>query len=99
MKTGTRIVRRGDQPTGWKLDADVCIVGAGIAGTSAALEAAALGRKVVLVDSLPALGAVVSHAPSLTEFDIDPLDVIETGDWVRVDAERGVVEVLKRSRP
>ncbi|MGF6381442.1 putative aconitase with swiveling domain [Paraburkholderia atlantica] len=45
-----------------------------------------------------ALGAVVSHAPSLTEFDIDPLDVIETGDWVRVDAERGVVEVLKRSR-
>ena len=45
-----------------------------------------------------ALGAVVSHAPSLTDFDIDPLDVIETGDWVRVDAERGVVEVLKRSR-
>ncbi|MGF6289460.1 aconitase X swivel domain-containing protein [Paraburkholderia youngii] len=45
-----------------------------------------------------ALGAVVSHAPSLTDFDIDPLDVIETGDWVRVDAERGVVEVLKRGR-
>jgi flavin-dependent dehydrogenase len=31
-------------------------VGAGIAGVSAALEAARLGRKVVLVDSLPALG-------------------------------------------
>ncbi|KWO48534.1 FAD-dependent oxidoreductase [Burkholderia sp. MSMB1459WGS] len=56
LNTGTRIVRRDGRPTGWKLDADVCIVGAGIAGTSAALEAAALGRKVVLVDSLPALG-------------------------------------------
>jgi hypothetical protein len=35
---------------------DLCVLGAGIAGTSAALEAAALGRKVVLVDGLPALG-------------------------------------------
>ena len=32
------------------------MLGAGIAGTSAALEAAALGRKVVLVDGLPSLG-------------------------------------------
>jgi 2-polyprenyl-6-methoxyphenol hydroxylase-like FAD-dependent oxidoreductase len=36
--------------------ADVCIVGAGIAGVSAALEAAKLGRTVVLVDAAPALG-------------------------------------------
>jgi predicted aconitase with swiveling domain len=43
-----------------------------------------------------ALGAVVTHAPALTGFDVDPLDVIETGDWVKVDAERGVVEVIKR---
>jgi hypothetical protein len=56
LTSSTRTVRRGDRPAGWKIDADVCIVGAGIAGTSAALEAAALGRKVVLVDSLPALG-------------------------------------------
>jgi predicted aconitase with swiveling domain len=45
-----------------------------------------------------ALGAVVVHAPALTGFDIDPLDVIETGDWVRVDAERGIVEVVKKQR-
>jgi predicted aconitase with swiveling domain len=43
-----------------------------------------------------ALGAVVAHAPALTGFDIDPLDLIETGDWVRVDAERGIVEVTKK---
>jgi hypothetical protein len=56
LKTSTRIVRRGAIRTGWKIGGDICVVGAGIAGTSAALEAAALGRKVILVDSMPALG-------------------------------------------
>jgi hypothetical protein len=56
LTTSTRTVRRDANSTGWKIDADICVVGAGIAGTSAALEAAALGRKVVLVDSMPALG-------------------------------------------
>jgi 2-polyprenyl-6-methoxyphenol hydroxylase-like FAD-dependent oxidoreductase len=36
--------------------ADICVVGAGIAGVSAALEAARLGRRVVLVDAAPSLG-------------------------------------------
>lgn len=43
-----------------------------------------------------ALGTVVSHAPALTDFDIDPLTVIRTGDWVRVDADRGIVTVTRR---
>ncbi len=38
------------------MSADICVLGAGIAGVSAALEAARLGRKVALVDGLPALG-------------------------------------------
>jgi flavin-dependent dehydrogenase len=38
------------------LSADICVVGAGISGTSAAIEAARLGRSVVLVDGQPALG-------------------------------------------
>jgi len=43
-----------------------------------------------------ALGAVVTHAPAMTDFDRDPLEVVSTGDWVRVDADNGVVEVTKR---
>ena len=42
-----------------------------------------------------ALGAVVMHVPSMTDFDIDPLTVIRTGDWVKVDADNGVVEITK----
>ena len=44
-----------------------------------------------------ALGAVVTHAPALTDFDRDPLELIASGDWVRVDADRGVVEITKKS--
>lgn len=39
-----------------ELTADVCVVGAGIAGLSAAIEARKLGRTVVLADALPVLG-------------------------------------------
>lgn len=44
-----------------------------------------------------ALGAVVTHAPSMTDFDRDPLECIETGDWVRVDADHGVIEITKKN--
>jgi predicted aconitase with swiveling domain len=44
-----------------------------------------------------ALGAVVAHTPSVTDFDRDPLQIIENGDWVRVDGDNGVVEVTKKS--
>ena len=43
-----------------------------------------------------ALGAVVTRAPAVTGFDRDPLEVIATGDWVRVDADAGIVEVTKK---
>lgn len=42
-----------------------------------------------------ALGAVVTHAPAVTGLDRDPLEVIATGDWVKVDGDRGIVEVTK----
>jgi uncharacterized protein len=45
-----------------------------------------------------ALGAVVMRVPAVTDFDRDPLEVIETGDWVCVDGDRGVVEVFKNSQ-
>ena len=44
------------------------------------------------------LGAVVTHAPAVTDLDQDPLQVIETGDWVKVDADKGIVEVTKKEK-
>jgi predicted aconitase with swiveling domain len=45
-----------------------------------------------------ALGAVVLHTPAVTELDQDPLDVIETGDWVKVDGDKGLIEVWKKAK-
>jgi predicted aconitase with swiveling domain len=42
-----------------------------------------------------ALGCVVMRVPSITDLERDPLEIIETGDWVRVDADRGLVEIRK----
>lgn len=39
-----------------RLEADICVVGSGAAGISAALEAARLNRRVILVDAAPTLG-------------------------------------------
>jgi hypothetical protein len=44
-----------------------------------------------------ALGAVVTRAPALTDFDRDPLDCIANGDWVVVDADRGEVTIHKKT--
>jgi FAD-dependent oxidoreductase family protein len=52
----TRIVRRPPRSAPDTLTADVCVLGAGIAGVSAALEAARLGRSVLIVDASPSLG-------------------------------------------
>jgi hypothetical protein len=53
--TATRSYRR-DAAASWSREGDLCVVGAGIAGISAALEAAKLGRRVLLVDAAPTLG-------------------------------------------
>ena len=43
-----------------------------------------------------ALGVGVTHVPAITDLDGDPFDVIRTGDWVRVDADRGLVTITRR---
>ena len=45
-----------------------------------------------------ALGAVVLHTPAVTDLDQDPLSAIESGDWVKVDGDRALVEVWKNRR-
>ena len=42
-----------------------------------------------------ALGAVVIHAPAVTALEQDPLELISSGDWVKVDADKGIIEVTK----
>jgi hypothetical protein len=57
----TRPTAAGSEPV-HQIRADVCVVGAGIAGLSAAIESARLHRDVVLVDSLPVIGGQMVHS-------------------------------------
>src|SRR5471030_1711864 len=62
ISTVTNRVRRDRATAKQVVEADICVVGAGISGVSAAIEAARLGRKVILVDGLPALGGQAVHS-------------------------------------
>ena len=52
-------------------------------------------------EMIVAAGAVLGEllyrqqTPVVDQLDADPLVVIETGDWVTVDGDRGIVEVSK----
>ena len=75
----------------------------GSSGWSAQFHVARLAGKAPLamlfneMTTKIALGAVVAHTPSVTDFDQDPLQVIATGDWVKVDGDNGIVEVTKKT--
>jgi uncharacterized protein len=61
------------------------------------LGAAPLAMVYAVTTTKVALGAVVTRVPAVTDLDQDPVEVIRTGDWVRVDADHGLVEVLRRA--
>jgi hypothetical protein len=44
-----------------------------------------------------ALGAVVMRVPAVTDLDRDPLELIESGDWVTVDGDAGTVTIEKKA--
>ena len=52
----TRVVSRGAAAPVLERGCDICVVGSGASGISAAIEAARAGRDVILVDGLPTLG-------------------------------------------
>jgi predicted aconitase with swiveling domain len=74
----------------------------GSSGWSAIFHMARLAGKAPLalvfndMTTKVALGAVVMRVPAVTDLDRDPLEVIATGDWVRVDGDQGKVEIHKR---
>lgn len=56
------------------------------------------GWVVRKIDSRVGVAAVVLGIPLVTDFEgDDPCQIIRTGDWVRVDGDRGVVEVISKS--
>ena len=62
VNTRTRIISNTTDQLPPEIKADICVVGAGIAGISAAVKAARLGRKVVLAEGMPMVGGLAGNA-------------------------------------
>jgi uncharacterized protein len=70
----------------------------GWSGTFHLARLAGSAPKALIFNSMStkvALGVVVTRVPAVTELDRDPIEAIETGDWVLVDGTRGLVIVRK----
>ncbi len=52
----TRVLHRMQKPPVVTVSGDICVLGSGISGMAAALEAAKLGRRVIIADAAPTLG-------------------------------------------
>jgi predicted aconitase with swiveling domain len=47
-------------------------------------------------NNLTVFAAMAADIPTVTDFDQDPTEVIETGDHVIVNGDEGIVEVIKK---
>jgi glycine/D-amino acid oxidase-like deaminating enzyme len=102
--TQTRSVQR--QGSAAKIvAADIAVIGAGIAGLSAALEAAKLGRRVVLVDGAPtlggqAVGAIIGTFCGLFSNGPEPYQVTHgiADDILRELGNEGALHYIKGRR-
>ncbi len=81
----------------------VCPTGKGSStGPSIAYLAKRAGNMpsaMVITEVEPVLAAAILTAdvPAVDRLDQDPLEVIRTGDYVRVDADEGTVEIMRET--
>lgn len=59
-----------------------------------------LPAAIINIEANPvfAYGAVFTGTPCVHRLEMNPLEVIETGDYVIVDADKGIVEVTKKEK-
>lgn len=53
----------------------------------------------VEAEPIIAVGSAMGNIPMVDRLDQNPLEVISTGDHVKIDGEKGVVEVTKKELP
>lgn len=49
----------------------------------------------IRADSIIAIGAIISNIPMIDRLDSNPLEIIKTNDIVEVDADQGIVKVVR----
>ena len=65
----------------------------------AELQKDGFGPKALLYDKTNPImvqGAIMTNIPIMDDFDQNPVEVIKSGDWIRVKPEQGIVEVERK---
>lgn len=52
----------------------------------------------IQAEPIIAVGAAMGNIPMVDRLEKNPLEVIATGDYVRIDAEQGIVEITKKAQ-
>lgn len=101
-----KIVERGHELEGKCIAGKILVFPTGKGSTGGSFliyQLALLGNapKAIInveTDTVVAVGAIMAGIPLVDRLDKNPLEVIETGDYVKVNADEGLVEVIKRSK-
>ncbi len=100
-KNGT-VIEKGHPFEGWSIK-DAVLVLPGAKGSNGwsihfhSTKVAGVGPAALVfpkMDSRTGVTAAVLNVPVVTDLDGNPFELLKTGDRVRVDGDRGIVEVL-----
>lgn len=72
-------------------------MGPGTAYLARKYNNAPMGLIVAEIEPVLACAALVADIPTIDRLNEDPLSIIATGDYLRLNADEGLVEVLKKS--
>lgn len=100
-----RVVEKGHQLEGQSIVGKVLVFpqGKGSTAGSYAIYAASLRgtgpRAIINLEAEPIIttGAIMGGIPLIDKLERNPLEAIQSGDWVCVDGERGLVELTRPS--
>ncbi|MEL7563794.1 MAG: DUF126 domain-containing protein [Dehalobacterium sp.] len=107
LEDKTGVVREKGNPNwGFSINGSILVLpcAKGSNGFSAHFKAAKIsgvcpaGWVITKIDSRLGVAVASLEVPAVTEFDgIDPVNVIKTGDWVKIDGDTGVVEITRKA--
>jgi uncharacterized protein len=72
-------------------------VGPNVAYQAKQLGNAPSGMICLEVEPVMAMVAIMNDIPMVHRLDRNPLEFIETGDYIKMDATKGIVEVIKKT--
>ncbi|MBM4331945.1 MAG: DUF126 domain-containing protein [Deltaproteobacteria bacterium] len=98
------VVERGHELEGQSITGKIFIFSHGKGSTAGPYIIYAMAKRktapaaMINVETEPiiAVGAAMGNIPLVDRLDQNPLEVIVTGDYVKVDGDKGIAEVIKK---